>query len=317
MHQKHGRYYYVHRNKWRPLAKEYHKALLQVAALESPTGDWSNLVAQVYARYEKRFKDGKLAKSTLRMYDSVRARVEYGFSDYTPDTIKASDITQFLDMYEDTPNVANRMLVILKAIFERAVRQGIVDTNPCYGVKRFEESKRDRYLTDAEYRAVHAAANPALKLIMDMCYITGQRISDVLAIEHSHITADGILFQQQKTGKRLLVEMQPELARIVSEAKGLHKVMCRFLFHPKGKAKPYGYSSIWAAYDSARKKAGIEDTTIHDIRAKAATDLDEEGKSAKELLGHSTEAMAQRYIRRLKTDKVTGPNLKRLLDNRR
>ena len=317
VHQKHGRYYYVSRNQWRSLSRDYHRALAQVSAIEAPTEAWGDLVAQVYSRYQKRYDDGKLARSTWKQYQGVRARIEYGFAEFTPDIIRASDITRFLDLYEDTPNMANRMLTVLKAIFERAVRQGLTDANPAYGIKRFEESRRDRYLTDGEYRAIRAAANPTVKLVMDVCYLTGQRISDVLAIEHSHISAEGILFQQGKTGKRLLVEMQPELARIIREAKGLHQVMCRYLFHPKGKTSAYSYRAIRDRYESARRKARVENTTIHDIRAKALTDAKRAGLDPQKLGGHSSPAMTERYIRLRETDNVAGPNLRRLLESRR
>lgn len=316
VHQKHGAYYYVHRNKWRRLGQDYHRALAQVSAIEAPTDEWGELVGQVYARYEKRFNDGKLAKATWKQYQGVRARIEYGFSEFTPDIIKASDITRFLDLYEETPNMANRMLTVLKAIFERAVRQGMADSNPAYGIKRFEEKKRDRYLTDGEYRAIRAVANPTVQLVMDMCYLTGQRIGDVLAIEHSHISPEGIRFTQGKTGKRLTVDMQPEIEHLIKEAKGLHKVMCRFLFHPRGKTSAYSYRAIRDAYERARVKAGVADTTIHDIRAKAATDAEEEGLDPQAILGHTSPAMTQRYLRLRKTSTAKGPNLRKLRANR-
>lgn len=316
VHYKHGRYYHVVRNQWRPLSKEYHRALAQVAAIESPTEEWSELVGQVYRRYEKRHKEGKLAASTWNQYQGIRARIEYGFSEFTPDIIQSSDITRFLDLYEDTPNMANRMLTVIKAIFERAVRQGLAPTNPAFGIKRFEESKRDRYLTDGEFRAIRAEANPTVQLVMDMCYLTAQRISDVLAIQHSDISPQGIAFRQGKTGKRLLVEMGPELERIVKEAKAIHKVMCRFLFHPRGKQTQYSYRAIRDAYDRARAKAKVADTTIHDIRAKAITDAKKAGIDPQKLAGHANPAMTERYIRLRETDSVSGPNLRQLLDNR-
>lgn len=54
MHQKHGRYYYVRRNKWRPLSRDYHKALGQVASIESPSGDWGK--REVYPSFEELFR---------------------------------------------------------------------------------------------------------------------------------------------------------------------------------------------------------------------------------------------------------------------
>lgn len=319
VHYKHGRYFYVSGNKWRALSRDYYRSLAQVSAIESPTDDWTRLVESVYTRYELRHKEGKLAAGTMKQYRGIRSRIEYGFAEFTPDMVETSDITSFLDLYENTPNLANRMLTVIKAIFEKAVRQGICKANPAYSVKRFDEAKRDRYLTDDEYAAIRAKANPQTRLIMDMCYLTGQRIGDVLNIQHSDITPEGIRFQQQKSkgkqaGTRLTIAPDPELDNLVSDAKALHKVerLSRYLFHPKGKASKCSYRGVRDAFDRARALAGIEDVTIHDIRAKAITDALREGLDPQALAGHKSPAMTERYIRLRKTTVVQGPKIRQM-----
>ncbi len=312
MHEKHGRYYYVHRNRWRPLSKDYFRALAEVAAIEAPSDEWAELVQQVYDRYEARNKSGNLADNTISQYRGIRARIEYGFAEFRPEQVKASDITRFLDMYEKTPNMANRMLTVIKAIFERAVRQGLAPANPAYGIKRFEESKRTRYMTDAEFIAIWSHANATTRLVMDMCYLTAQRISDVLAIEHSHITVDCIQFRQQKTDKPLEIEMSPELEQLIKDAKGLHKIMCKYLFHPRGKQTKYGYAAIRDAFDRAKAAAGVAGVTLHDIRAKSITDAKAAGIDPQKLAGHASPAMTERYIRMREIDRVSGPSIARL-----
>lgn len=322
MYERSRRYYYVKRNKWHPLSKDYYRAVAQVAAREAPTDDWRDLVAMVYNRYEKRHKDGELASATIEQYRGVRARIEYGFHEFTPDIVTTADITAFLDLYEDTPNIANRMLTVIKAIFERAVRQGICAANPAYSVKRFDEGKRDRYLTDSEYKAIRAKANAHTRLIMDMCYLTAQRISDVLSIKHADISAEGIRFEQNKSkGKnkssRLLVESTPELVSLVKEAKALHRVeaLSHYLFHPRGKSKPYSYRGIKDNFDRAKNRAKVENVTIHDIRAKAITDAKKAGLDPQALAGHKSAAMTERYIRLRETVQVRGPKIARLLEH--
>jgi integrase len=309
VHWKHGRYWYVHKNKWRPLAVDYFKAIQQVGMIEAPSEDWSTLVAQVYDRFEARHKSGELAAGTMHQYRGLRARIEYGFAEFTPNQIRSADVTTFLDLYENTPNMANRMLTVLKAIFEKAVRQGLCDTNPAYGIKRFEERTRTRYLTDAEYRAIRMAGSPTVRVVMDLCYLTAQRIGDVLQIRQSDISREGITFQQQKTGKRLMVSMTPELDAVVQTARGLHKVTGMYLLHPKGKTSAYKYFSLRDAYRRAVEAAGVPNTTLHDIRAKALTDAKREGHDATALAGHASAAMTARYIRLRETDTVSGPSM--------
>lgn len=312
VHWKHGRYYYVHRNKWRPLAVDYFKAIQQVGMIEAPSEDWSVLVDQVYARYESKFKAGDLAPGTWHQYRGLRARIEYGFAEFSPGQVRSHDITTFLDLYENTPSMANRMLTVLRAIFDRATRQGLCDANPALGITRFEEKKRTRYLTDEEYRAIRARVNPTMQVTMDLCYLTAQRINDVLHIRQADISKDGITFRQQKTKKRLMVTMTPELDAVVQAARGLHKVTGMYLLHPKGKTTPYHYTSVRDVYRRAVEKSGVPHTTLHDIRAKSLTDAKREGHNATALAGHTSEAMTERYIRLRDTDTVVGPSISRL-----
>ncbi|WHI52410.1 tyrosine-type recombinase/integrase [Microbulbifer sp. MLAF003] len=110
--------------------------------------------------------------------------------------------------------------------------------------------------------------------------------------------------------------MEPELQRIIAEAKQLHKVMCLYLFHPHGKRTPFSYRGIRDAYERARVKSEVEDTTIHDIRAKSLTDARRACIDAQVMAGHVSPAMTERYIRLRETDNVADPSLRQLLDNR-
>ncbi|WP_444930244.1 hypothetical protein ACJJIF_21235 [Microbulbifer sp. SSSA002] len=112
------------------------------------------------------------------------------------------------------------------------------------------------------------------------------------------------------------MQVEPELERIITEAKQLHKVMCLYLFHPRGKSTLYSYRGIRDACDRGRAKAGVEDTTIHDIRAKSLTDAGRAGIDSQVLAGHASPAITERYIRLRETDNVAGPSLRQLLDNR-
>src|SRR2546423_14391747 len=53
--------------------------------------------------------------------------------------------------------VAGRTVGLLGAIFTYAVRQGLRPDNPVHGVVKFAEGRRQRRLTDAEYRMLATA----------------------------------------------------------------------------------------------------------------------------------------------------------------
>lgn len=312
MHWKHGGYYHVKLNKWRKLSSDYYSALRQYAQIESSSDEWLNLVGQVFDRYEHRHKQGELAANTIKQYRAIRPRIEHGFGEFAVGQITTSDVTTFLLLHENTPNMGNRMLSVLKTVFDRGVALGWCPANPARGVRRNDERKRTRYLADDEYRRIRIAASPVMRVVMDLCYLTGQRIGDVLSIRHADISPDGIAFRQQKTGQRMLVRMTPDLESAVRDAKRLHKVMALWLVHPVGKSTPYSYKSIQDAWSRACDKARVNDANIHDIRAKSLTDADRAGLDATVLAGHTSKAMTERYLRERKTKVADGPSMTRI-----
>lgn len=308
MYWKNGAYWYVRQNKWTRLAKRYHHALKGYAAKESPSGNWPALIDLAYQEF-----DG-LKPNTIKQYERIRARITHGFSDFEPHEITGTHVVQFLHLYRDTPNTANRMLSVLRHVFNIGMKTGACDINPAFTVKRYKEKQRERALTHAEYAAIHAKANPVIKVVMDLCYLTGQRIGDVLKIKRSDISSEGITVIQEKTGAKLFIEMTPDLEQVIEAAKGLRAVPCAYLLHPRGKGTKYSYRAIRDAYKRAGKAAGIEDANLHDIRAKSLTDLKAAGGDATALAGHRLESTTLRYLRGTEIPVVSGPNLRQSLD---
>jgi hypothetical protein len=90
----------------------------------------------------------------------------------------------------DAPILANQTIKAASAIFSRAVKKGLVTTNPCDGVERNPTTDRDRVLSDAELPlfwdafgkgGVPGAALRALLLL-------GQRPGEIACMRHDQIT---------------------------------------------------------------------------------------------------------------------------------
>jgi integrase len=183
----------------------------------------------------------------------------------------------------------------LKLVFQYAIEWDIVENNPVAGIKRYATKARTRYITDDELDRILTAASPELKRVVMMCYLTGQRISDVLNIKQSDITNEGIEFTQEKTGQRVLVAFNDDLVSLVEVCqKDNHNDY--LIPNPRTK-KPYIYTWAHKAWSALMTKLAIENCNIHDLRAKAITDAKKQGKNAQALGGHATESMTNRYIR--------------------
>ena len=65
----------------------------------------------------------------------------------------------------ETPRAANRALSVLSKMFSLAAAWGLAaeGTNPCRGVRKYKEKKRERFLTRDEYRRLGQALGRKLR----------------------------------------------------------------------------------------------------------------------------------------------------------
>src|SRR6185295_2573800 len=74
---------------------------------------------------------------------------------------------------------------------------------------------RDRLVEQHEFDAVRALATQRIRLAMDLAVRTGQRQGDLLNMRWADIRGMEIHVQQSKTGKRLAIEITPDLETVL------------------------------------------------------------------------------------------------------
>ena len=310
VYHKHGAYWYVKKGKWERLADNLPEALQAYALLASPTPGtgMADLIDKALAHMAK-----DLSENTLKQYRLAAKRLKQILVEFSPEQVRPKHVAAIKAELADTPNMANRILSFLRSVFQFAVEWQIVESNPCIGIKRHRETARDRYITDAEFAAIRAKAVDWLVPIIDMCYLTAQRINDVLTIRLSDISTDGISFQQQKTGNKLLVRMTPDIEQTIGAAKATKaksRVASIYLFSARaGKAREY--RTVRDKWDEACAASGVADAHLHDLRAKGMTDTERQGNNAQTLGGHTDRRTTQIYIRLRDTPTADPPALPR------
>jgi integrase len=304
---KHGSYYLVLRGKWINLGRDEAKALAEYANRQSPGGDLCKRLDQFLIDA----KDRKLAATTLAQYSTAVAKLKPLVVEFSPGQLKGKHVAAIMRHFKKTPNMANRVRTVLKMTMDEAVQTGEADANPVVSIKRFKEPARTRYLTHDEYRRIYAVASPRLQVIMDLLYLTGQRISDVLAIKPSQIEGHGIRFRQSKTDNGVVVS-DPQLGEVLERARTLSKVRGISTLICTRRGRPLAYKTAYDMFIAAAKKAGVEDVTPHDLRAKAGTDGEQEGIDPQKLLGHKSSRSTERYLREKRVHVVSSPSLAKL-----
>lgn len=298
MHLKSGTYYYVTSTKprkWISLGKDIGDAKKEWARLESDTGTTGNL-APLIDEYLSSDKFMSLAKNTQTQYKSVANQLKIRFEDFNVEDIRPKHIAAWQDAHHSKIN-ANTGKSILASVLKIAIRRGLIDRNPASEISRINIKPRGRYITDEEYLAIKSHADPVLKAVMDLSYVTSSRISDVLAIRLSNITEDGMLVRQIKTKKLQLFQHNAALDKAIENAKAIDRPFRGLYLLCTMRGKPYSYNQLNLMWLDAREKAGVLDVHFHDIRGKSATDAKRDGMDYQALLGHATKAMSDRYIK--------------------
>jgi len=300
MRRKAHAYYYVAGGKWTPLGSDRNKALLAWAQLEQTEPDESLTTFGVVAERYRKDELPRKAPSTQDEYTRALKELLPVFGKTKLEAIQPKHIRGYLDR-RSSPIAGNREIAVLSAVFNRAREWGYTRAaNPCAGVRRNAERGRDKYITDEEYRRLYTAADQVLRDAMALAYYTGQRVSDVLKIRRSDIRDGALWIRQSKTSAHLRIAIVGELGRVIKRITGRGVVSIYLLSTAKGER--VSYSVLHQRFAKARTKAGV-DFQFRDLRAKAATDL-EDLAQAQKLLGHSGREMTEHYTKKRAGERV-------------
>lgn len=301
---RHGAYYLVKGGKWELLGHDEAKALAEYDRRIAPTDGLAGLVDRALAA-----KQPKIAPTTWAQYQIAAHKIKHMLAEFKPEQILPRHVAKMIEQLSGYPNMANRVLTVARIVFKYAVKHQIIDSNPALGIDRQPEAKRRRLISPEEFAAIYAKAGPRLQCIMDLWFLTGQRVADVMRIRLADLREDGIYFEQDKTEARLIVGWTPEIQATVTRAKGLIRGVSGFTLFQGRRGKRVDYKTVLKQWHDACDAAGIKDAQQRDIRAMSATAVQAQGGNATALLGHTSPKMTERYLRDKKVPLVSGPSL--------
>jgi len=190
------------------------------------------------------------------------------------------------------PATCNRILAVLKSVCTLAVLQGILTHSPCAGVTPFRvHTQRGRSLAPGEarrlMRELERSDRPeaaALRLLL----LTGARKSEILKARREHVDLErGLLtVPLSKSGKPRHISLSREAAAVIRSLPRTPGVP--WLFPGRAPDKPL--SDIYLFWNGLRRRIGLDDVRVHDLRHTFAGFLVTAGHSLYEvqkLLGHS------------------------------
>ena len=207
-----------------------------------------------------------------------------------------------------TPARVARYLSALSPVLEFAVREkGWLDANPIRKVKKPQEARgRVRFLDTEERERLLAACDqatdtPELRVIVLMALTTGARRGEIANLRWRQVdlARKVVTLEDSKNGdRRALPLVGPALAALKEHAKVRPLDGSKLVFPGRSKKTADKPLDVERAWQTALRRAEIEDFRFHDLRHTAASYLAMSGSSLAEIaevLGHRTLSMVKRY----------------------
>lgn len=298
-------YYTIDRkNKYINLGHDLREAKRQLLELEGEVPEPGSIADHLDDLIKARWRlvrAGKLATRTLESNEAEVEHLKAAFGKMKPPALKPSHIWLYLHKYRgvESPVRANREIALLSTLFNGLLGAGIVDRNPCVGIERNEEIPRDRLVSDKEFKSFlkyawrHGDAGRRIALAGYIAYITGKAQGQVLKLTRGQLTKEGIEFAKRKRGAQTLVLWTPLLRKLIKVAIAMPcSIDPLYVIHSQAGTPytPSGFKALWHRRMGEWCALGHERFTFHDLRAKAVTDMTEQGRKASDLTGHRQEA---------------------------
>ena len=219
--------------------------------------------------------------------------------------VSKADVASLHRKLEDKPRTANLVLAVLSKFMNWAEAHDLrpQHSNPVKWVKKYRENRRDRFLSEEELKALGRSLDQELEnngnihvvAAIQLLILTGARVSEILTLKWDYVDLENnlLLLPDSKTGRKaiLLNTAAAELLRSLPRMANNPYVIC-------GNREGRHLVNLRKPWRRIRKRAGLDDVRLHDLRHTFASWAARTGGSLPKigaLLGHSQVQTTQRY----------------------
>ena len=257
--------------------------------------------------FTEKYIEATHKKSTKnRNFSMIKKHILPFFGKKSMSDINRQDILKFQDSLSHIKGSCRKCLTLLTTAFNQAELWEHIppNSNPCKGVSKHPDKKMERYLSVEELtrleqtlseRTTMGIASPYTLAAFRLIIYTGCRLGEVLSLKWADVDFNDscLRLKDSKTGKRTIPLNDSAIGVLhnVQKQEDNPYVFC-------GNKKGTHLVAAQQTWGRIRKKAGISDVRIHDLRHSFASFMIKNGVSLFEvskLLGHSNIATTMRY----------------------
>lgn len=190
----------------------------------------------------------------------------------------------------------NRGVTGLRQAFNLARKEGRLNHMPHFMVLK-EDNARQGFFEHNEFIAVWKELPDYLKGVAEFAYKTGWRKSEIVSLKWEQVDREAweIRLPTTKNGRGRVLPIRGELKALIEEQWRNRGRSYEFVFHREGRAVGIRFDKAWK---KACEDAGLPGKLFHDFRRTASRNMIRAGVGqsvAKEITGHITDHMFQRY----------------------
>jgi len=266
----------------------------------------SDTLAELWQRYQKAKKPHLKASSMKELTRLWEKYLLPEFGRIKANQLESAPIRRFHEKNVERPYTANRMLEAVRSLYNHAIENEWlqITRNPCTSVKKYKEKKRERFLSMEEIarlsdvlREAEQARTESQSVIntIRLLLLTGCRAGEILSLRWEYVDFEQscLRLPDSKTGAKVVYIAAPALEVLsgIERIEGNPHVIT-------GGMKNGQLAPPQKAWQRIRKKAGIEDVRLHDLRHSYASVGAASGMSLPmigALLGHSQSQTTERY----------------------
>jgi integrase len=220
--------------------------------------------------------------------------------------VTSSDIIAIHERMGDHKRNANHVLSAISRLMTWCEARGWrpKGSNPCRGVQRYKENKRNRYLSPDEAQRLgevlrkvetNGSENPFVVAAIWLIIFTGARRSEILTLKWDYVETSraALMLPDSKSGPKTIL-LNRQAMEILGRLERVGDNPYVFVGHING-THLVNIARPWARI---REAAGLPDLRLHDLRHSFGNRAIDAGGSTRVLgvlLGHSREETTTRY----------------------
>tara|TARA_Y100000782_G_scaffold41136_1_gene45836 strand:+ start:280429 stop:281613 length:1185 start_codon:yes stop_codon:yes gene_type:complete len=260
-------------------------------------------VADLFHEYMTDYAQHYRSAGTIKGdHSCFRTHIEPNLGGLKVDSIQFSHINKLHKSLEDTPYRANRVFELLYGMFKLALQYGYTDHNPCKGVKKYKEKKRNTFLKPEQIKELvlylDNHSNRTSAMAIKLMLLTGCRYNEVIQAEWSEFSLEQNTWHipagRTKSKRDHKVYLTEEIRAILDEMRAGNDSGYVF-FNADTGTYAKRIDKFWYR---TRDKLGLKNVRIHDLRHTFASVVISNGydiKVVKQLLNHQDISSTDRY----------------------